>query len=243
MWGILNSDFNPCEKDVGETLRILVVEDDRQLAEYVRKKLEAEGYEVKVCHDGSAGLRAAELTAYDLIVLDLMLPFISGIEVTKRLRFQKIATPILMLTARDAAEDIEIGLDVGADDYLTKPFSLRVLLARIRARTRSSKSKQSSTLRCGELVLETETHEVRRGGQAIKLTRTEFALLECLMRAAGRVVSRDSLIENVWGERDITDKGLESFMRCLREKVELPGMKRLIHTERGIGYKVKDYLE
>lgn len=222
-------------------MRILLVEDDRELAGYVRKGLEEEGYVVQVSFDGSAGLKAAEITAFDIIVLDVMLPFLDGLEVAKRLRLQNIRTPILLLTARDAPEDIVRGLDAGADDYLTKPFSFDVLLARIRARTRSAGDRRSQVLRYTDLSMDTAKHEVWRGNALLKLTRTEFSILECLMRAAGRVVTRDHLITSVWGERDITDNNLEVFMRFLREKVESPDRKRLIHTERGLGYILKDY--
>jgi DNA-binding response OmpR family regulator len=224
-------------------MRVLLVEDDRDLAGYVRKGLEEEGYVVQVSFDGSAGLRAAEITAFDIIVLDVMLPFLDGLEVAKRLRFQNIRTPILLLTARDAPEDIVRGLDAGADDYLTKPFSFDVLLARIRARTRSADSarRRAPVIRYADLSMDIVKHEVWRGNAHLKLTRTEFSILECLVRAAGRVVTRDHLITSVWGERDITDNNLEVFMRFLREKVESPGKQRLIHTERGLGYVLRDY--
>ena len=222
-------------------MRVLLVEDDRELAEYVRKGLEEEGYVVQVCFDGSAGLRAAELTAFDLIVLDVMLPFLDGFEVTKRLRLQNIRTPILLLTARDEPEDIVRGLDAGADDYLTKPFSFDVLLARMRVRTRSADARRAQLMRYSDLAMDIAKHEVWRGNALLKLTRTEFSILECLMRAAGRVVTRDHLINYVWGEREITDNNLEVFMRFLREKVDVPGKKKLIQTERGLGYILRDY--
>ena len=177
-------------------MRILVVEDDRELAGYVRKGMEEEGYVVQVVFDGSAGLRAAEITAFDIIVLDVMMPFLDGLEVAKRLRLQNIRTPILLLTARDAPEDIVRGLDAGADDYLTKPFSFDVLLARIRARTRSPSDRRAPVIRYSDLSLDTAKHEVRRGNALLKLTATEFSILECLMRAAGRVVTRDHSCPN-----------------------------------------------
>ena len=222
-------------------MRVLLVEDDRELAEYVRKVLEEGGYVVQVCFDGSAGLKAAELTAFDIIVLDVMLPFLDGLEVAKRLRFQNIRTSILLLTARDAPEDIVRGLDAGADDYLTKPFSFEVLLARIRARTRYRDDRRALVIRYADLTMDTAKHEVWRGNALLKLTATEFSILECLMRGAGRVVTRDHLITSVWGEREITDNNLEVFIRFLREKVDLPGKQKLIHTERGLGYSLRDY--
>lgn len=219
-------------------MRVLVVEDDRDVAGYVRRELEDEGYVVSVCHDGAAGLRAAERSAFDIILLDVMLPFMDGLEVTRRLRSQSIRTPILLLTARDAPEEIVRGLDSGADDYLTKPFSFDVLMARIRVRTRPA-TGPAQRLRYADLALDLGTREAWRGKRQISLTRTEFSILECLMRASGRVVPRDALIEDVWGERDVTYNNLEVFIRFLRSKVEPPGETRLIHTERGIGYAVR----
>jgi DNA-binding response OmpR family regulator len=215
-------------------MRILLVEDDRDVAEYVRRDLEDEGYVVSVCHDGASGLRAAERSAFDIIVLDVMLPFMDGLEVTRRLRRQQIQTPILLLTARDAAEEIVRGLDSGADDYLTKPFAFDVLLARIRARTRPS--VQGQRLRFADAVLDLGTREAWRGKRQIALTRTEFSILETLVRASGRVVPRDRLIEEVWGDREVTYNNLEVFIRLLRGKIDLEGEAPLIHTERGIGY-------
>jgi two-component system response regulator MprA len=219
-------------------MRILVVEDDRDVAEYVRRELEAEGNSVTVCHDGATGLRAAELTAFDIIILDIMMPFMDGLEVTRRLRREDIHTPILLLTARDAPEEVVRGLDAGADDYLTKPFSFDVLLARIRVRTRAA-SAQGERLRFADLTLDLGKREAWRGKRRVALTRTEFSILECLMRASGRVVPRDSLIEEVWGERDITYNNLEVFIRFLRAKVDDEEQAKLIHTERGIGYGLR----
>jgi DNA-binding response OmpR family regulator len=219
-------------------MRILLVEDDRDVADYIRRDLEDDGHVVSVCHDGSSGLRSAERTAFDIILLDVMLPLMDGLEVTRKLRRQDIQTPILLLTARDAPEDIVRGLDSGADDYLTKPFSFDVLRARIRVRTRAAVG-QGQRLRFGDLALDPDRREASRGRRQIALTRTEFAILECLMRAPGRIVPRDSLIEEVWGERDVTYNNLEVFIRFLRGKIEADGEPRLIHTERGIGYGLR----
>lgn len=219
-------------------MRILVVDDDRDVIEYIRRELEDEGNSVTVCHDGAAGLRAAELSAFDIIILDVMMPFMDGLEVTRRLRRENIRTPILLLTARDAPEEIVRGLDSGADDYLTKPFSFDVLLARIRVRTRTVNSTEQR-LRFADLTVDLDKREVSRGQRQITLTRTEFSILECLMRAKGRVVPRDSLIEEVWGERDVTYNNLEVFIRFLRAKVDGDGQSKLIHTERGIGYALR----
>jgi DNA-binding response OmpR family regulator len=218
-------------------MRILLVEDDREVAEYIRRELQDEGHAVSVCHDGAAGLRAAELTAFDIIILDVMLPFMDGLEVTRRLRREHVRTPILLLTARDAPEEIVRGLDSGADDYLTKPFSFDVLLARIRVRTRAAVEGQR--LRFADLVLDLGTREASRGKREVALTRTEFSILECLVRASGRVVPRERLIEEVWGDRDVTYNNLEVFIRLLRGKVDLEGESALIHTERGVGYRLR----
>jgi DNA-binding response OmpR family regulator len=224
-------------------LRVLLVEDDKDLAAFVRQGLEDESCVVKVCLDGGAGLRQAELHPFDIILLDVMLPGLNGFEVTKRLRMQKIRTPIVLLTARDAPEDVVKGLDAGADDYLTKPFDFDVLLARIRARTRASPGEKSTQMRFADLFIDSEKREAVRGGQRLELTFTEFSILECLMRSAGRVVKRDRIIEFVWAEREISDNNLEVFIRFLRNKVDRPGLPKLIHTERGLGYCIREGID
>ena len=169
-----------------------------------------------------------------------MLPWLNGFEVTKRLRIQNVRTPILLLTARDGSEDIVKGLDAGADDYLTKPFDFEVLLARIRARTRSGASKNTGQMRFADLYLDSQKHEATRAGQRLELTRTEFSILECLMRSAGRVVPRSRIIDLVWGaERGVTPATVESYISYLRAKVDVPPRRRLIHTIRGVGYSVR----
>jgi len=183
-------------------------------------------------------LRLAETSAFDIIVLDVMMPFMDGLQVTRSLRRQSILTPILLLTARDAPEEIVRGLDAGADDYLTKPFSLDVLLARIRARTRKLDQKNAQ-LRFADLVLDSGEHRAWRGKRTIPLTRTEFAILECLLRSAGRVVTRDRLIDTVWCDREVSENNLDVFIKFLRSKVDVPGSPKLIHTERGLGYTLR----
>ena len=219
-------------------MRILLADDDQEVADYVRKELEDDRHSVLVCHDGAAALRAGQLHAFDIIILDVMMPFMDGLEVTRRLRRESIRTPILLLTARDAPEEVVRGLDSGADDYLTKPFSFDVLVARVRARTRNA-PRDGQRLRFADLLLDGDTREVSRGKRPITLTRTEFTLLESLMRAAGRVVSREALIEQVWGDREVTANNLEVFVRFLRAKVDCDGENRLIHTERGVGYSLR----
>jgi DNA-binding response OmpR family regulator len=219
-------------------MRVLIVDDDRELAEYVRRELEEESFSVVVAHDGASALRLAETSAFDIIVLDVMMAFMDGLQVTRSLRRQNILTPILLLTARDDPEEIVQGLDAGADDYLTKPFSLDVLLARIRARTRKFEQKNTQ-LRFADLVLDLGEHKSWRGKRELGLTRTEFAILECLLRSAGRVVTRDRLIETVWGDREIRENNLDVFIKFLRSKVDVLGSAKLIHTERGLGYSLR----
>ena len=221
-------------------LNILVVDDDKELAGFVRQGLEDEGCIVTVCHDGGTGYRQAELHSFDIIILDVMMPVLNGFDVTRRLRLQKIRTPILLLTARDAPGDVVRGLDAGADDYLTKPFDFDVLLARIRARTRTVTGKNAAQLRFADLYLDAEKREVVRAGQRLDLTRTEFSILECLMRAAGRVVTRDRIIELVWADREVSENNLDVFIRYLRAKIDTPGLPRLLHTERGLGYSLRE---
>jgi len=222
-------------------VRVLLVEDDREVAAYVARGLEEEGNGVTVCFDGAQGLRAAQSTAFDVVVLDVMLPHLDGFEVTRRLRAGKIATPIVLLTGRDATEDVVRGLDAGADDYLTKPFSFEVLLARLRARTRPQATEFRTTLHYADLVIDRESHQAWRGKTALNLTRTEFAIVESLMRSAGRVVTRQRLIDSVWGtDRDVGSNNLDVFIRFLRVKIDGRGRARLIHTVRGVGYVLRD---
>jgi len=222
-------------------MRILIVEDERQMAELLRKGLAEEGHAVVVAHTGPDGLALAREGGFDAIVLDIMLPGLDGCEVARRLRHPGDLTPILMLTARDANADVVAGLDAGADDYLVKPFSFEVLLARLRAVSRRGPVVQGVPLRLGDLVLDPSTHEATRGGERLALTRTEYNLLEYLMRRAGRVVPRRALIEGVWGDdRDIEDNTLDAFVRLLRQKVDRGGRPRLIHTVRGVGYAVRE---
>ena len=220
-------------------MRVLLVDDDQDVAEYVRRELEEESFDVVVAHDGATGLRWAERSAFDIIVLDVMMPFMDGLEVTRALRRQSNLTPILLLTGRDAPEEIVRGLDAGADDYLTKPFSFDVLVARIRARTRKPEQNKAQ-LRFADLVLDSGSREARRGKRALTLTRTEFAILECLLRSTPRVVTRDRLIETVWNDRQVSPNNIDVFIKFLRSKIDVPGSPKLIHTERGIGYSLRE---
>jgi two-component system response regulator MprA len=218
-------------------MRILVVEDERRMAELLRQGLAEDGHVVTVALDGRDGLAFAEAGGFDLLILDVMLPGRSGLEIARRLRAHRDRTPILMLTARDAASDIVQGLDIGADDYLTKPFSFEVLLARVRAAGRRGPIAQPVVLESAGLALHLGTREVRRGARKIELTRTEYAILELLMRNAGRVVTRESLIESVWGgDSEIESNTLDAFVRLLRGKIEAAGESRVLRTVRGVGY-------
>jgi DNA-binding response OmpR family regulator len=221
-------------------MNVLVVEDEQRMAELLRKGLTEEGHTVVCAFDGSEGLEAARASEFDVIVLDVMMPKLSGYDMAKRLRAEKIRTPILMLTAKDTVPDIVQGLDLGCDDYMTKPFSFRELVARLRAIKRRESTDRETQLLVADLRLDPATRDVLRGERRIALTKTEFSLLERLMHRAGRVVSRQFLIESVWGyDREIETNTLDAFMHLLREKIDAPGEAKLIHTVRGVGYTVR----
>jgi DNA-binding response OmpR family regulator len=222
-------------------MQILIVEDDRRLARQLKKGLDELGHAATATFDGPEGLTAAEAGGFDVIVLDVMLPGLDGLSVVRRFRGHGGDTPILLLTARDTPEDIIGGLDAGADDYLTKPFSFKILEARLRALARRKRVEPRTRLKIDNLVLDPATHEVRRGTAAIPLSRTEYVLLELLMRNPSRVLTRARLIEAVWGhDRDVQSNTLDVFIRQLRSKVEPPGSTKLIHTVRGIGYSLRE---
>jgi two-component system response regulator MprA len=222
-------------------MRILVVEDDAKMADLLRRGLTKEGHSVTVANDGSKGLEETQTRNFDTILLDVMLPGVDGLSLARRLRAAGNRTPILMLTARDATPDIVRGLDVGADDYLTKPFSFEVLTARLRVIARRLTSESGPSLQVADLTLNTQSHEVCRAGQVIALTRTEYVMLEYLMHRAGRVVSRDSLIEAVWGiDRDVGHNTVDVFIFQLRSKIDARASGRLIQTVRGFGYTIRE---
>lgn len=223
------------------TMRILVVEDEHRIANSIKKGLEQERYAVDVAYDGTAGYDMAETEEYDLIMLDLMLPGMDGLTIARKLREKNNHTPILILTARGQIPDKVTGLDAGADDYLTKPFSFDELLARIRALVRRPKSAMSSILQVAELKLDPASFEIKRGEKAIQLTAREFSLLEYLMRHPNMIVSRDQIIAHVWDwESDVLPNTVEVYIRNLRKKVDLPFPQKppLIETIRGFGYKI-----
>ncbi len=221
-------------------MKLLVVEDETRMAELLQKGLTEEGHTVVCSHDGADGLATAKAYEFDVIILDVMMPKLNGYEVAKRLRAEKIRSPILMLTARDSVPDIVRGLDLGVDEYITKPFSFEELLARLRAVQRRAVATMQVTLRVGDLAFDPASHEVARGGERISLTRTEYSLLERLMYRPGQVVPRRSLIEAVWGfDREIEENTLDAFMHLLRAKVDPPEKTKLIHTVRGVGYMIR----
>ena len=222
-------------------MRILIVEDDQKLARQLQKGLTEQGHTATLAFDGHQGLYLAQSEAFDAFVLDVMLPGIDGFSLVRRLRGAGSTTPILLLTARDTAEDIVMGLDAGADDYLTKPFSFKVLVARLRALSRRKQVERSTELQIADLVLDHAKHTVKRSGLAISLTPREFEFLELLLRNSGRVLTRTRLIEAVWGnERDVENNTVDVFIRQLRTKLEPPGATKLIHTIRGIGYTLRE---
>jgi DNA-binding response OmpR family regulator len=220
-------------------VRVLVVEDERRLAAAVRRGLSAEGFAVDVAYDGEDGLHSAREGGYDAIVLDLMLPKISGYRVCQQLRAEKNWVPILILSAKDGEYDQADGLDLGADDYLTKPFSYVVLAARLRALLRRGAVPRPAELQAGDLSLDPASHQVRRGQTEIVLTAREFALLEYLIRRAGQVVSKAQLLEHVWDSYDTIDLNVvEVYAGYLRRKVDTPFGRQAIQTVRGAGYRL-----
>ena len=221
-------------------VRVLVVEDDEEIAQVLQRSLRMEGYEVKLAGDGVQGLEEANAFLPDLIVLDLGLPRLDGVDVAKRLRDGGDEVPILMLTARDALESRVEGLDVGADDYLVKPFERQELLARLRALLRRRPPRGMAPLRVGDLMLNPDTHEVSRGDRRIELTQREFELLEYLMRNERLVISRQKLLDEVWGYDPFSiTNTIEVFVSNLRRKLEAGGEPRLLHTVRGAGYVLR----
>ena len=218
-------------------MRLLVVEDEKRLASFLRNALREHGYAVDIAHDGEDGAHLAQTGLYQLILLDIMLPKQSGFEVIRQLRGAGVKTPILCLTARGRTLDKVTGLDLGADDYLAKPFDFRELLSRIRALLRRSQELAPTPLQCADLVLDPATRRVTRAGETIDLTQREYALLEFLMRRVGAVVTRSALIEGVWDMNfDSLTNVLDVLVYRLRLRVDRPFSKRLIHTVQSVGY-------
>ena len=221
-------------------MRILVVEDERKVASFLRQGLEEEGHAVEIAGDGAAALdHVLGSEGYDLVVLDVMLPKGDGFEVLKTMRQHKVQTPVLMLTARDGVADKVTGLDLGADDYLTKPFAFEEFLARVRALLRRGAGQTAPVLRLLDLSLDPSSREVVRGGRRITLTGREYALLEYFLRNAGRVLTRPMIAQHVWGlDFDPESNIVDVYVGYLRRKIDAEGERRLVHTVRGAGYRL-----
>jgi DNA-binding response OmpR family regulator len=222
-------------------MHILVVEDEERLAALVRRVLVEERHAVDVAHDGDTGLDLADSDTYDLVILDVMLPGMDGFEVCRQMRADGVETPVLMLTARGAVDDRVAGLNVGADDYLVKPFALEELLARVNAllRRRKGSLETSTELRAKDLTLDLVRHEVRRGNRIIELTAKEFALLEYLMRHPGQVLTRTQITDHVWRyDIDALSNVVDTYIHYVRDKVDKGHSSPLIKTVRGVGYKI-----
>lgn len=221
-------------------MRILVVEDEEKVASFIRKGLEEERYAVDVALDGEEGLLLAQLNPYDLIVLDLMLPKVDGFRFLAQLRSDSIDTPVLVVTARDTTTDKVRGLDLGADDYLTKPFSFEELLARVRALLRRGKPNRSPVFRVADLTLDPAARRVTRGDKIIELTAKEYALLEYFVRHAGQVLTRTMIAEHVWDQTfDSYTNVIDVYVNYLRKKIDQGFDPKLIHTVRGVGYVLR----
>ena len=220
-------------------MHILIVEDKKGLSKALKTSLEEKGHTVVLAFDGLDGVAQAETAHFDIMVLDIMLPGIDGLEVIRRLRKGKHQLPVLALTARDTVGDIVAALDLGVDDYLTKPFAMAEFMARLRAVARKGPSVQDVRLEVADLVLDSATGQVSRSGVQLPLTRTQFALLEYFMRRAGHVLTRESIIERIWsGNPDIEANTLEVFIRTLRVKIDVDRKASLITTIRGVGYRM-----
>jgi heavy metal response regulator len=218
-------------------MRILVIEDEKKVASFIKKGLEEEHYAVDTAYDGETGLYMAGINEYDLMILDLMIPKIDGLEVLKRIRKNKNSVPILVLTAKDTVEDIVKGLDAGCDDYLTKPFNFMVFLARIRALLRREKIDKEPLLKIADLTLSPVTHKVTRMGREVDLTSKEYALLEYFMRNPDKVLTRTMISEHVWDYHfDSLTNVVDVYVNYLRRKIDKDFDLKLIHTIRGVGY-------
>ena len=222
-------------------MRILIVEDEKKVAAFIKKGLEEETYAVDVAYDGEDGLHMGVENQYDLIILDLMLPVIDGLEVLSRLRENKVDTPILLLTAKDSVEDKVTGLNTGADDYLTKPFAFSELLARLRVLLRRGKAETKTVLQIKGLSLDLVSHKVKRNDEEIELTGKEYSLLEYFMRNQGKVLTRTMIAEHVWDYNfDTFTNVIDVYVNHLRKKIDKGYPEKLLHTLRGVGYIMKE---
>lgn len=222
-------------------MRVLYVEDEKKVADLVKDALERENYSVEIACDGEQGEVLALNRHFDLVILDILTPKKDGLEVLRNLRAKKHSTPVLLLTAKTSVQDKVRGLDEGADDYLTKPFAVTELLARVRSLIRRGSSSQAATLRVGDVVLDPLTRKVRRGDRAIDLTTKEYALLEYFMRNKGKVLSRSVISEHIWGYNFDTGTNIvDVYINHLRNKIDGESEKKLFHTVRGVGYVMKE---
>ncbi len=221
-------------------MRVLVIEDEMKVGSFIRRALEEESYAVDLCPDGTQGLDYALNGTYDLLILDLMLPGLPGLDILKKIRKEKIQTPVLILTARTQVDQKVKGLDAGADDYLTKPFAIEELLARVRALRRRGTGEATGLLQVEDLILDPATREVTRGSQRIELTTKEYALLEYMMRNAGRVLTRPMIAEHVWNlDFDTFTNVIDVYVNYLRNKIDRGRDRKLIQTVRGSGYVLR----
>jgi DNA-binding response OmpR family regulator len=222
-------------------MRVLVVEDEKKTASFIRKALQAEGFAVDVCHNGDAALAAAGVTPFDGIVLDIMLPGRDGLSVLRQLRDRKNVTPVLLLSARGEVNERVEGLNAGADDYLPKPFALVELVARVRALGRRGGEPKTTLLKIADLSLDTVTHQAERNGVTFELTVREYRLLEYLLRSAGRVCGRMAILEKVWDyDFDPGTNLVDVYVKRLREKIDSGFEPKLLHTVRGVGYVIRE---
>ena len=227
------------QRGVGSLVRILLVEDEQKVASFIRSALEEQSYAVDVSYDGEEGYYLAEATDYDLVVLDIMLPKVDGFQVLRQLRTRKPAMPVLILTARGSVEDRVRGLDLGADDYLVKPFALAELTARVRALLRRGVREAAGELRVDDLVLDATRRRVTRGGKPIELSNKEYSLLEYLLRNANHVVTRGMIAEHVWDASfDSFTNVIDVYINHLRKKIDRNYSRKLIHSVRGVGYRI-----
>lgn len=223
----------------GDDVRVLVVDDDQQLARALKDGLESEGFAVDLAHDGDEGLWRATETAYDVLVLDVMMPGMTGLELCARLRAEQQWAPVLILTARDGELDEVQALDIGADDFLAKPFSFAVLVARLRSLLRRGPTERPATLAAGDLVLDPAGHRVRRGGTQVDLTPRQFSLLELMIRRKGEVLSKQQILEHVWDFAFEGDPNIvEVYVAQLRRRVDDPFGRAALQTVRGVGYRL-----
>ncbi len=221
-------------------MRVLLIEDEHKLAAFLKRALEEESYTVDVAYDGETGLMMTQQHIYDAIILDIMLPKLDGFALLSRLRTQGDTTPVIVLTARGAPEERVMGLDLGADDYLPKPFHLEELLARLRSVLRRSSPEKAVRLQCGDLLLDTRSRTAYRAGREIPLTPREYSLLEYLMRHKNQTLSRSLILYHVWSNMDIDSNIVDVYIKRLREKIEIPNAPQLIQTVRGSGYRLRD---